>query len=130
MFTNTLLVLIQVLPLKNSMRNTKQFDSPVGVLNIGMTIVTTVLIAFGFFGYLKWGEETAGSLTLNLPEGDTVAIVVKLVVSLGMSLTFPLQFFVPIQIMWPYINSKTEIYKKPLTFELAFRTIMVLVICK
>lgn len=46
------------------------FDRPCGVLNIGMAIVTLVFLTFGFFGYLKWGEQTAGSLTLNLPEGD------------------------------------------------------------
>lgn len=59
-----------VLPLKNSMRRSKDFDRPLGVLNVGMVFVTVVFTAFGFVGYLKWGEETQGSLTLNLPTGD------------------------------------------------------------
>lgn len=58
----------QVLPLKNSMKKSKNFDRPAGVLNVGMIIITTLLIFFGFFGYLKWGDNTAGSLTLNLPD--------------------------------------------------------------
>ena len=40
-----------------------------GVLNIAMTVVTCLLIAVGFFGYLKYGENVMGSITLNLP-GD------------------------------------------------------------
>lgn len=52
------------------MKNPSDFSRPAGVLNIGMTIVTTLYIAFGFFGYLKWGEDVAGSLTLNLPQSE------------------------------------------------------------
>lgn len=59
-----------VLPLKNAMKKPSDFDRPLGVLNIGIGIVTVLFISFGFFGYLKWGENVAGSLTLNLPEAD------------------------------------------------------------
>ena len=38
-----------------------------GVLNTSMTIVTCLYIAVGFFGYLKYGEDVQGSITLNLP---------------------------------------------------------------
>lgn len=50
------------------MAKSSNFDRPLGVLNIGMVFVTVVFVTFGFFGYLQWGDETAGSLTLNLPE--------------------------------------------------------------
>lgn len=60
----------------------------------------------------------------------SLAIVVKLTVSLGMALTFPLQFYVPIQIMWPFISQKFSFLKKPITVELIFRTLVVLIICK
>lgn len=50
------------------MINTDDFDKPLGVLNVAMIIVTILFMTFGFFGYLRWGEETFGSLTLNLPE--------------------------------------------------------------
>lgn len=59
-----------MLPLKNAMKKPLKFDTPVGVLNIGMVFVTILFTSFGFFGYLKWGEEVAGSLTLNLPQKD------------------------------------------------------------
>lgn len=62
--------LLQVLPLKNSMKKPQRFDSVGGVLNFGMVFVMILFTTFGFCGYLKWGESVAGSLTLNLPHDD------------------------------------------------------------
>lgn len=50
------------------MRKPEQFQSPLGVLNVGMAIVTVCNLLVGVFGYLKYGEEVKGSVTLNLPE--------------------------------------------------------------
>lgn len=52
------------------MRKPSTFAQPIGVLNIGISFVTILYIFFGFFGYLKWGEDVQGSLTLNLPQAD------------------------------------------------------------
>lgn len=52
------------------MKEPKKFSTTFGVLNVGMVIVTCLLTAVGFLGYLKWGEEVEGSLTLNFPEGE------------------------------------------------------------
>lgn len=60
----------------------------------------------------------------------SLGIVVKLVVSLGMLLTFPLQFFVPIQIMLPSVQHHFEYVKHPLLVELLFRTTLVVFICE
>lgn len=59
-----------VLPLQNAMREPAKFSSLGGVLNVGMTVVTFIFISFGAIGYWKYGEETKGSLTLNLPEHE------------------------------------------------------------
>lgn len=50
------------------MKNPKQFSSVFGVLNVGMVIVTSFIILTGFMGYLRFGDNVRGSLTLNLPE--------------------------------------------------------------
>lgn len=60
---------------------------------------------------------------------DRLAQVVKITVSLGMWLTFPLQFFVPIQIIWPHIQQKFGPFKNPMKYELLFRSFMVLLTC-
>ena len=38
-----------------------------GVINTGMTIVAAMYAGLGFYGYLKFGDDIKGSITLNLP---------------------------------------------------------------
>lgn len=59
-----------VMPLKNAMRKPHQFERPLGVLNVGMFLVSVMFMFAGSVGYMKWGEQVGGSLTLNL--GDTM----------------------------------------------------------
>lgn len=47
-----------------------------------------------------------------------------------MALTFPLQFFVPVQIMLPSVQERYEAYKRPVLVEMVFRTGLVVLICK
>lgn len=56
-----------VMPLENQMKTPQNLIGICGVLNKGMSGVTLVYILLGFLGYLRFGEATAGSITLNLP---------------------------------------------------------------
>lgn len=57
----------------------------------------------------------------------SLAQAVKLMVSAGVLLGYPLQFFVAIQIMWPSVKQICGIQGRALAGELGFRTCMVLV---
>lgn len=63
-------MILQVMPLENSMKTPKHFLGVFGVLNVGMSGVTVIYILLGFFGYLKYGDKTEDSITLNLPTED------------------------------------------------------------
>lgn len=52
------------------MRHPDQFGGPFGVLRTGLLIVIIMFAALGYFGYLQYGAEVAGSITLNLPPGE------------------------------------------------------------
>lgn len=56
-----------VMPVENSMKKPQHFLGCPGVLNTAMSIVVVLYAVIGFFGYLKYGEETGGSITFNLP---------------------------------------------------------------
>lgn len=60
----------KVLPLENNMKTPQDFVGWNGVLNTSMVTVGCLYTAVGFFGYLKYGNDVMGSITLNLPEGD------------------------------------------------------------
>jgi len=60
---------LQVLPIENSMRHPQRFlkARPCGVLNAAMVLVVCLYSVAGFLGYLRFGDATDGSITLNLP---------------------------------------------------------------
>ncbi|XP_028176120.1 proton-coupled amino acid transporter 4 [Ostrinia furnacalis] len=94
-----------VLPLENNMKTPEDFGGWSGVLNTGMVIVAALYTAIGFFGYLKYGEHVLGSITLNLPN-DLLAQSVRAVMAASIFLSYGLQFYVPMNIVWPYVKSK------------------------
>lgn len=56
-----------VIALENNMKTPKSFG---GVLNIGMVVIVFLYAGMGFFGYIKYGEQPLGSITLYLPEAE------------------------------------------------------------
>ncbi|XP_047530703.1 proton-coupled amino acid transporter-like protein pathetic isoform X2 [Vanessa atalanta] len=94
-----------VLPLENNMKTPEDFGGWTGVLNTGMVIVAALYTAIGFFGYLKYGAAVSGSITLNLPN-DLLAQSVRAVMAAAIFLSYGLQFYVPMNIVWPYIKTK------------------------
>jgi len=58
------------MPLENQMKHPRHFLGLGGVLNQGMAGVTLIYIMLGFLGYLKYGDATLGSITLNLPTDE------------------------------------------------------------
>ncbi|XP_058443377.1 proton-coupled amino acid transporter 1-like [Malaya genurostris] len=117
-----------VLPLHNAMKKPSDFGRPLGVLNVGMCVVTLIFTFLGFVGYLKWGDNVKSSLTLNLPDDEVLAQSVKVMVSLGILLGYALQFFIAIQIMLPTVLKRVSCgTNNPVLVEVIFRTMVVLV---
>lgn len=120
-----------VLPLQNAMKHPEDFGRPLGVLNVGMAVVTFIFTGLGFVGYLKWGDDVKSSLTLNIPHDEILAQSVKVMVSFGILLGYALQFFIAIQIMLPSVVKKVGFGRNhPVLVDLTFRTFMVLVTCE
>jgi len=95
-----------VLPLENQMKTSADMKGWNGVLNTSMVIVSCLYIAVGFFGYLKYGDTVTGSITLNLPVNEFLAMLVKLMMSLAVFFTYALQVYVPIDIINPFIQRR------------------------
>ncbi|XP_043501944.1 proton-coupled amino acid transporter 1-like isoform X1 [Polistes fuscatus] len=122
-----------VLPLKNEMKKPSNFNKPLGVLNVGMVIVGGMFVTMGFLSYLKYGDNVRGSVTLNLELSEVVdgkkiysqaslPQCIKLAISLSILLTYALQFYVPIAIMWPGIVEQFGPFKWPVVSEIVFRS--------
>ncbi|CAH1099193.1 unnamed protein product [Psylliodes chrysocephalus] len=115
-----------VLPLQNEMKNPENFSRPLGVLNVGMSFVTFLYVTVGFIGYLRFGNDIYGSITLNLPQDQILYQSVKVIISIGILLTYCLQLYIAVGIMWPVVLGMLGDIKHPIFGELLFRTGLVL----
>ncbi|XKL66370.1 hypothetical protein PGB90_009790 [Kerria lacca] len=111
-----------ILPLKSEMKEPIKFASPVGVLNVAFFPIALLYATFGFFGYLKYGENIAGSITLNLPQNELSAQVIKGLYSLSIIISFYLCYYVVLDVVWK--NYLKYIFKKNTLFwEFVARTL-------
>lgn len=95
-----------VMPLENNMKKPNHFIGCPSVLNFGMGMVVFLYSAVGFFGYLKYGDQTEGSITLNLNKDDLLAQAVKLMIAVAIFFTYALQFYVPMEIIWKNVKHR------------------------
>lgn len=115
-----------VLPIENQMKHKHELRGPTGVLNTSMVVVTALYIGVAFFGYLKYGEDVQGSITLNLPVEEWLAQLVILAFTLAIFFSYGLQFYVPVMILLPWVHSKVS-RENHLKAEFALRYGLVLI---
>ncbi|XP_073990160.1 proton-coupled amino acid transporter 1 isoform X2 [Rhodnius prolixus] len=115
-----------VLPLENNMQTPEDFGGLTGVLNTGMVIVACLYTAVGFFGYLRYGDHMIpGSITFNIPLNELLGQSVRLMMALAIFLSYGLQFYVPMGIIWPPIKHKFSEDRQKIA-ELIIRTLLVM----
>ncbi|CAG5130944.1 unnamed protein product, partial [Candidula unifasciata] len=116
-----------VLPLENNMRHPEDFAGWTGVLNLGMVGTVCLYTAIGFYGYLKFGDDVQDSVTLSLPTDDWLYLSVLLMYSLAIFISYNIQFYVPVAIMWPKIKRRLKNKTLRKYGEYPFRILLVLV---
>lgn len=116
-----------VLPIKKGMKQPSAFGGLVGVLNTAMVVVACLYIGMGFFGFLKYGDQVKGNIAFNLPEGG-VNTTVKLVFAIAIFMSYPLQMYVPVSMIWPKMVHKLDLVHGSEKYDLidcGFRILMV-----
>lgn len=93
-----------VLPIYTGMRKQEQMFSCVGVVNVAFTLILSLYFIMGFFGFMKFGHNARDSVTLNLP-AEPLYDCVRALFTASIFLSYPLQFYVPNQIIWNWAKS-------------------------
>ncbi|XP_073974036.1 proton-coupled amino acid transporter-like protein acs isoform X2 [Rhodnius prolixus] len=120
-----------VMPLENNMKTPMHFIGCPGVLNTGMSFVVVLYASVGFFGYLRYGDKTEESISINLPD-DPLAQSVKVMIAVAIFLTYALQFFVPMEIIWKALKhrltSRPRLWETVIRISLVVLTVVVAII--
>lgn len=93
-----------VMPVENEMAKPQHFLGCPSVLNVTMVFVAILYGVVGIFGYMKYGDGVLGSITLNLPEGEILALAAKILVAVAVFFTYCLQMYAPMDIIWTRIK--------------------------
>lgn len=93
-----------VLPIYTGMIEQHLMYSCAGVVNIAFTLILTLYFVMGFFGFMKFGHNAKDSVTLNLP-AEPLYDFVRALFTTSIFLSYPLQFYVPNQIIWKWART-------------------------
>ncbi|XP_063239533.1 proton-coupled amino acid transporter-like protein CG1139 [Bacillus rossius redtenbacheri] len=118
-----------IISLENNMQTPGDFVGYTGVLNKGMSLIVFLYVLVGFVGYVKYGEDTMGSITLNLPTEHILAQSVKIMFAVAIFITYALQCYVPVDVVWnSYLRRRMERSSESLQMfvEYLMRTAMVI----
>jgi proton-coupled amino acid transporter len=103
-----------ILPMKNQMREPSAMVGWSGVLSVSTVIMGCSYVAFGFFGYVKFGDGIRNTLTLNMPK-TLLYQITGFVVAVAVFLGYPLQLYIIPEMLWRPIKRKL-LYRWPGSF--------------
>lgn len=117
-----------IIALENNMATPKSFGGAFGVLNVGMIVIVALYAGMGFLGYLKYGGEALGSVTLNLPETDILSRTIRVLFAVAIFISYGLQCYVPVDIIWNvYLVKKYKDSNNKFVYEMLVRIVVVIV---
>ncbi|PIO72654.1 hypothetical protein TELCIR_05406 [Teladorsagia circumcincta] len=125
----------EILPLENKMKHPSEMLGWVGVLTTGIVLVTTVYAGCGFFGYITYGENVKGSITLNMDQSP-LNLGLKALLALVVYTGYLIQLYTLTSSLRPSVmrfierNPVKDKRKMALIADYGLRVLIVLVSCE
>ncbi|XP_041972922.1 proton-coupled amino acid transporter-like protein pathetic isoform X1 [Aricia agestis] len=104
-----------VMPVENNMKKPQHFLGCPGVMVIAMGFITVLYTTLGIFGYFRYGEALRGTITLNLPIDEWPAICGKVFIAVSIFFTYPLHFYVVVDVLTRYVEPHVKESYRELT---------------
>ncbi|XP_016928188.3 glutamate transporter polyphemus isoform X1 [Drosophila suzukii] len=79
-----------------------------GVLNLAVFFILISNMFFGIMGYWRFGESVHASITLNIPKNEILSQIIKVFIASGIFLSYPLNGFVVITVIFSDYKNNTE----------------------
>uniref|UniRef100_A0A2H8TWL3 Proton-coupled amino acid transporter 1 n=2 Tax=Melanaphis sacchari TaxID=742174 RepID=A0A2H8TWL3_9HEMI len=96
-----------LLHIENAMSRPLELAGPPSyTLHRSMVVIVMMNSALGLFGYMRYGDRCEGSISLNLPQNNRLSEVIKIMIALGILMTYGLQLTVTTDLAWQGLRSK------------------------
>ncbi|CAJ0578656.1 unnamed protein product, partial [Mesorhabditis spiculigera] len=102
-----------IMPIENRMHQPGDFIRWNGVLNSSCMVVLAIFAMTGFYGYLALGDTVKDTATLNLPLTPFYQTL-KIMFVLCIMISYPLQFYVPMERVEKWVTRKIPAEKQTL----------------
>ncbi|XP_014292805.1 proton-coupled amino acid transporter-like protein CG1139 [Halyomorpha halys] len=100
-----------ILPMENEMKRPGMLQGTFGVLNVTAIFCCVLYIFFGFFGYLKYGDNAKDTVTLNLPS-NWVSTTVQILLSLAAFTSMAIMIYIGVNVIWnDYLDKRITKYR-------------------
>ncbi|KAL0482636.1 solute carrier family 36 (proton-coupled amino acid transporter) [Acrasis kona] len=97
------------LPVESNMKNKKHFKA---VLYTAESLVGIMMGVFGLFGYIAFAHNVQSMITLNIPSGSSLGIVIKVGFIIALAFTYPMQLFPVSELFDGYLDVVIEKFKR------------------
>jgi proton-coupled amino acid transporter len=88
-----------VVSIENEMKNPEHFLGPLGVLNVSSYIIATLCVIVGFFGFSRFGYSIKGSITLNLPDNEPLALLTQVLIGVAIFFSMGLMIHTAMEVI-------------------------------
>ncbi|KHJ99001.1 transmembrane amino acid transporter protein [Oesophagostomum dentatum] len=96
-----------VLPIENKMKHPEDMKGFNGVLSTGVSLVTIIYAACGFYGYITYGNNVEATITLNL-SNSPLNLSVKIMLLCVVYTSFLIQQYPLVELLWPLAKKTLE----------------------
>ncbi|XP_053676776.1 proton-coupled amino acid transporter-like protein CG1139 [Anopheles nili] len=95
-----------IFPVSNQMKHPEHYLGCPGIVNVN-NICLAILYSFvGVVGYLRYGDKIRGSITLNFPQEEDLAMVIQILSAVAILFSIGIFFYVPIETVWRRAHSR------------------------
>ncbi|XP_053667934.1 proton-coupled amino acid transporter-like protein CG1139 [Anopheles marshallii] len=95
-----------IFPVSNQMKHPQYYLGCPGIVNVNNLCLAILYCFIGVVGYLRYGDKIQGSITLNFPQEENLAMVIQILSAVAILFSIGIFFYVPMETIWRRIHKR------------------------
>ncbi|XP_058123579.1 proton-coupled amino acid transporter-like protein CG1139 [Anopheles ziemanni] len=99
---------VLIFPISNQMKTPQHYLGCPGIVNVNNICLAFLYSFFGLMGYLRYGDAIQGSITLNFPTEEKLALIIQVLSAVAILFSIGIYFYVPQEIIWRKLHRRVK----------------------